>query len=349
MLMFQRHHRNMLGRTAMSRILSLLVLLATLATLGTRTFGADARWGERAAWLGLLGVTLVLLAIRTALLARAALRGELPWPRLMLPLIFLLEGTGMWWGDGAPVWQLVRMASAILLELAFIVLAIHQLRRASDGDELPEARLTESLGQLLPPRAARLIAFELVIMGSALRFVSGGWRRPERQGFTYHRESSLRMLLRMLPLIAIADVALLELVLLPRAALWLRIAIHVLAIYGVIWLIGLYASLRARPHRIHDGQATLHRGVLGHIEVALDQIASIGVLPTFGDDWKLRAYRKGATRIDVSGPTILDIRLHAPIRPIGVLGRGRASDRLLVAVDDPASFVAALGRCVAGP
>jgi hypothetical protein len=89
----------------------------------------------------------------------------------------------------------------------------------------------------------------------------------------------------------------------------------------VIWLIGLYASLRARPHRIHDGQATLHRGVLGHIEVALDQIASIGVLPTFGDDWKLRAYRKGATRIDVSGPTILDIRLHAPFRPIGVLGR----------------------------
>ena len=337
------------GRIAMSRILSLLVVLATLATLGTRTFGADVRWGERWAWLDLLGVTLVLLAIRIALLARAARRGELPWPRLMLPLIFLLEGAGMWWGDGAPVWKLVRMVSAIGLELGFIALAIHQLRRASGGDALPEARLAGSLGQLLPPRAARLIAFELVILGSALRFVFGGWRRPDRQGFTYHRESGLRMLLRMLPLLAVADVALFELVVLPRAALWLRIALHALAIYGVIWLVGLYASLRARPHRIHDGQATLHRGVLGHIEVALDQIASIGVLPTFSDDWKLRAYRKGATRIDVAGPTILDIRLHAPIRPIGVLGPGRASDRLLVAVDDPTPFMAALGRSVAVP
>jgi hypothetical protein len=86
----------------------------------------------------------------------------------------------------------------------------------------------------------------------------------------------------------------------------------------------------------------LHRGLLRHVELSLDQIASIGAMPSFGDDWKLRAYRKRAIRVDVAGPTILEVRLRAPIRPIGMLGPGPASDHLLVAVDDPTAFTAAL-------
>jgi hypothetical protein len=82
------------------------------------------------------------------------------------------------------------------------------------------------------------------------------------------------------------------------------------------------------------------------VDVTLDQIASMRALPTFSDDWKLRAYRKGAIRIDVSGPATLDIRLHTPIRPIGMLGPGPASDHLLVSVDDPTAFTAALGANV---
>jgi hypothetical protein len=330
--------------TAISRITSTAILLGTLTTAALRGFGGDLRWWDRPAWLVALGATLVLLAMRIGVMATAARRGDLPWPRLLVPGIALLEGAGVWWGDGAPVWQLVRLATALTLEVTLIVLAVRQLRRASDGDELPEVRLARSLSQLVPPGAARLIAFEIVIMGSALRFMVGGWRRGDRPGFTYHRESALRIVLQMLPLLAVADVALLELVILPRATMWLRIAVHVVAIYGLIWLIGLYASLRARPHRIHDGRATLHRGLLGHVELALDQIASIGVMPSFSDDWKRRAYRKRAICAGVSGPTILDLRLHAAIRPIGVLGPGPASDHVLVAVDDPAAFLAALGQ-----
>jgi hypothetical protein len=152
----------------------------------------------------------------------------------------------------------------------------------------------------------------------------------------------------MLPLIGIADVVLLEVVILPHAMLWLRIAVHGLAVYGLIWMIGLYASLRARPHRV-DGtappfgrHAILHRGLLGHLELPLDQIAEIGEMPAFCDDWQARAYRKRAICVGVRGPAIVDLRLHAPLRAVGVLGLGPASDRVLVAVDDPAGFIAAL-------
>jgi hypothetical protein len=333
-------------RPELSRITGAALAVAATATLALRVLGADLTWGTRPAWLAGLGISLALLAGRLALLATAVRRGELRWSRLLLPGIFLVEGLGIWWGDGGSAWQSVRLATAIVLELAVIALAIHHLWRAPRSDELTEDRLARPLENLLPPRISRLIALELTVLGSALRYVFGGWRQPARAGFTYHREAALRMFLPVLPLMAAADVVLLELVILPNVARWIRIAVHILALYGVLWIIGLWASLRARPHHIRDGRAILHRGLLRHLELPLDQIASVGAMPTFSDDWKLRAYRKRAIRVDVAGPAILELRLHAPIRAIGVLGPGRASDHVLVAVDDPAAFTAALGAAL---
>jgi len=328
--------------TLLAQLIRVAVVAATLATAGLRIFAGDLRLGERPAWLVALELALALLAARLITLIAAARRRELPWPRLLLPGIVLFEGLGVWLGDGAAIWQQLRVATAIALELGFIALAIWHLVRTPTSDELPEVRLMRPLAQLLPLRAARLIAFELVVLGSALRFVFGGWRRPLRPGFTYHRESMLRLLLPTLPLLAIADVALLELVILPHTTTWIRIAVHGAAIYGVIWVIGLWASFRARPHRIVDGRLNLHRGMLCRVELPVTQIASIRPMPAFSDDWKLRAYRKDAVRLDVSGGTVFDVRLSSPVEPIGLLGPGRPSDHLIVTVDDPKGFLAAL-------
>jgi hypothetical protein len=236
----------------------------------------------------------------------------------------------------------VRLGTAVALEIAFVVVAVRELRRSVAGAEPIEARIARAFSALLPLRAARLVAFELVIVGSALRFVLGGWRRSVPAGFTYHRESGLRMLLPILPLLALGDVLLIDLVLLPDAVTWLRVIVHGLAIYGLLWLVGLYASLRARPHQLADGKLTLYRGILRRLEVPVDQIASIDPLPSFADDWKKRAYLKGAIRVDVAGPAVLELRLHTAARPTGVLGEGAAGTRVLVSVDEPASFTAAI-------
>jgi hypothetical protein len=82
----------------------------------------------------------------------------------------------------------------------------------------------------------------------------------------------------------------------------------------------------------------------GRLDVPVAEIASIDELPNFTDDWKKRAYCKGAIRIDVAGATILELRLRTTARPIGVLGDGAAGTRVLVAVDEPASFTAAIWR-----
>lgn len=318
----------------MSKLTSTATLVAVLMTAVLRAIGSES-------WQSAFALALAVLGVRVIVMAWGAAQRELPWSRLLLPGIILLEGVGLWWRGSAVLWQ-VRLGTAVVLELAFVVVAIRELRRTAAGAEPLEARIARALGAVLPPRAARLVAFELVIVGSALRFVIGGWRREVPAGFTYHRESTLRLLLPILPLLGIGDILLLELVLLPHAATWLRVVVHGLAIYGLIWLVGLYASLRARPHQLADGRLTLHRGILGRLDVPVAQIASIDELPSFADDWKKRAYCKGAIRIDVAGPTILELRLRTAARPIGVLGDGATSTRVLVTVDEPASFTAAI-------
>ena len=276
-------------------------------------------------WHSVLVVALALLGARILGMVRQAACGNLPWTRLLLPSIVWVEAVGL---SGHAMWQ-VRLGTAVLLELAFVVVAIHALRSRARGGEASEVRLARAFAALVPPSFAKLAAIEMVIVGSAMRFLFGGWRHPAPVGFTYHRESGLRTLLPMLPLLGVGDVLLLELVVLPHAALWGRIVIHAVAAYGLIWLVGVYASLRARPHRLVHGQLELHRGVLRERTVDVAMIASIGPLPTFADDWKKRAYVKGAVKFDIAAAHVLEMRLHD-------------GTRLLVGVDDPAAFVAAV-------
>ena len=289
--------------------LNAVTLVAVVATAILRAIGRES-------WQLMLVLALAALGVRVAVMAWSAAHRELPWSRLLLPGIILVEGAGLSTSEAATLWQ-VRLCTAVVLELAFVVVAIRELRRTSASDESPDARLAQAFGALLPPGAARFVAFELVIVGSALRFLLGGWRRRLPAGFTYHRESVLRLFLQFLPFLGVADLLLVELVLLPHAAMWLRIVVHGLAIYGLIWLVGFYASLRGRPHQVANGRLTLHRGILRRLAVPLNEIASIEELPAFADDWKRRAYRKGAIRIDVPGPTILEL----PLADRGPAGR----------------------------
>lgn len=307
------------------------MVVAVVATATLRAIGNEA-------WQTAFAVAVAVLGARVAVMTWGAARKELAWSRLLLPGIILLESAGH---GRDQQWQL-RLGTALALELAFVAIAIRELRRSTRGAEPLEARLSRAFGALLPPRAAGLVALELVIVGSALRFLFGGWRRALPAGFTYHRESGLRMLLPILPLLGMGDILLLELVVLPHAATWLRVVVHGLSVYGLVWLVGVYASARSRPHQLAAGRLTLHRGILRRLDVPVAQIASVEPLPSFADDWKKRAYTRGAIRVDLAGPPVLELRLHEAARPIGLFGEGAAGTRVLVAVDDPAAFQQAL-------
>ncbi len=303
----------------MARWLTTATVLAIVTTLVLRTLDGD--W--QVAWVAALGV----LAIRLGLMVREVARGALPWTRLLLPSLIWVEGVGL---AGEGMWE-VRAATALALELALIGVAIRALKHRDVIDVPVEVRIARGLETIVPPRIARLAAIEMTIVGLAVRFLAGGWRKPVPAGLTYHRENGMRQMLPIMPLLAIGDVLFLELVVLPNAVAWLRVVVHVVAAYGVIWLIGLYASTRARPHRLVDDRLELYRGALGHITIARSEIARIAPMPTFGDAWKQRAYKRASVRLDLGAAHVLELTLHD-------------RRRLLVGVDDPETFKAALQR-----
>ncbi len=326
-----------------SQVTGAALVVAGLATAILRGWGGALTWAGWPAWRFALGPALALLALRIVALASAAHRRALPWPRLLLPTILLVEGAGLWSADGGPAWYHARLVTALGAEVAFIALAIRALRRPAGDHELPEERIALALTQLVPSPVARIIAYELVLLRGAVLLLLGR-ARPAAGGFSYHREATLRMLLWMLPLLLVGDVALLELVILPGAAPWLRIGAHVLGVYGLLWLIGLYGSMRTRPHQLVGDRLLLHRGLLGRVEFTLAEIVAVAPPPSFADDWKLRTYQRSAIRADVAGPTVLALQLRAPVQSTGMFGPGEARSLVLVSVDDPVAFCAALGR-----
>ena len=174
---------------------------------------------------------------------------------------------------------------------------------------------------------------EGAIVAAAVRFVGGGARRPAPAGFTYHRQSGLRLLLPVLPLLALGDVLLLELVVLPQATPVVKAVVHALGIWVVVRLVGVYATMKERPHRLEGDVLTLHRGILGSVAIPIDAIESIAPLPSFADGWKERAYRKGALRLEVDGGSVLELRVRAGAAP---------ATRVLIGVDEPEALIAAI-------
>lgn len=265
-------------------------------------------WGGWPAQAWATGLLLALLALRLAALARDALRGRLPWTRLLLPAVLLVEGLGLVLKPG-PGWQTLRLGTALGLELLFLGLALRVwIRRPHRAGAFPEDALIPAFEAFLPPGLARLAALELVLMAGALRFLMGGWRRPAPEGFGYTAKSGLGMVLPVLPLLLVGDVVLLE-ALLRHAPLWLRVALHLAAAYGLLWIVGLWASLRARPHTVKDGVATFHRGLLSSLSLPLGQIEALETLPAFKDDWVKLAFLRGVMTFDTSGPPCLLLRL----------------------------------------
>jgi len=293
------------------------------------------------AWVGLF--TLSLFTLRCLWMFFDALKERLPWTRLLIPLVVLLEGLGLAWkGDASRFWQELRLGTAIALEFALILFAVRVWRkRKHDADLLPEDDLAQPISAFLPPAAARLMALELTMLGGAVRFMFGGYQRPDPPGFSYHHRCVLKGLLPALPVLIIADLVALEFLL--RGWPLLRWFVHLGDAYAILWFTGLWASFRARPHQVSEHAVVLHHGILGRLELRKDQIVDITPPPAFKDDWARLSDNRKVIQLQAPGPPLLDIQLSEPLSPIGFLGLRKPKSRVRIAVDDPEAFRAALG------
>jgi hypothetical protein len=287
---------------------------------------------------------LTLLALRLLAMTRDWRRGRMAGTRMLLPALVLVEGLGLLLTGTSHLALRLRLGTALVLEGLLLVLAVRAWRSSralSSG--WPEDRIALAFEAFVPPRVARLMALELVLLGSAFRFLAGGFRAPAPAGFSHHREATLRAILPALPLMIPGDFLLVHF-LFQGLAPWLRWMLHGSTVYAVLWLVGFYATLKARPHQLRDGQLDLHLGLMKSATFPGSHILSASPLPEFDDDWARHAHMKGVQKLVAKGNTILELRLSEPVRVTGLLGPGRPTDRLAVTVDDAAAFLSTLGR-----
>lgn len=320
------------------------LLWATFLALGTASMVLRLRHPQHPALPLLTAALLALLALRLVAMLLDWRAGRMPLTRLLLPAVVLAEGLGLAMSGASEAATTVRFATAAGLELLLLALAVRALRQSKvQPGQWPEDRMAAAISAFVPDRAARLMALELLMLGSAIGFLAGGFRTPAPEGFSHHREAALRAILPAIPLMIPGDF-LLTTVLFKGLAPWLRWVLHGSSAYGVLWLVGFYATLKARPHRLYDGQLELNLGLVKSVTLPVSHVVSAGPMPEFDDDWARRAHMKGVEKLVAKGNTVVELVLAEPVRVTDLLGPGRPTWRLAVSVDEASPFLAVLGR-----
>jgi hypothetical protein len=286
---------------------------------------------------------LTLLALRVLAMMLDWQRDRIPGTRVILPALLLVEGLGLILTRTSHLALRARLGTALALETLLLVLAIRAWRTSRvRSANWPEDRIAAAFEAFVPPRAARLMALELVILGSALRFLLGGFRDPAPPGFSLHQETFLRAMLPALPLLIPTDLILIH-ALFPHMPPGLRWFLHFSTVYAVVWMIGLYATLKQRPHQVDSAHVSLHMGLLGAMSFPKDLLVSAALLPEFDDDWARREHMKGVCKLTRTGAPAVELCLAEAVPILGWLGpRSRKCIRVAVSVDDPSAFLAAL-------
>lgn len=174
------------------------------------------------------------------------------------------------------------------------------------------------------------------MLGYAWRWLSSGCKTRGASGYGYSKDSFLRAA-PILIAFAFPPEVLLEQLLIPKHFWILKLALNGVELFFCLWVIGYAASLAERPHRIEGPTLRLRNGALREMLIEIRNISSAHNRGRF-DRAELRKIASRPERAFViDGAPIVELNFNEAV----VLGR-TAVQRILVSVDDPAGFCAAL-------
>ena len=284
------------------------------------------------------------LAVDLAVLVPLAWAGAVrarggSWATL-LPVV-ALSGAGAWLVlPAAHRGVLAPLAVAVpALEVGALVLVAVALVRAVRGGASGDAsdRIRAAAARALGDgAAARAAAYEVAV----IRYAVGPGSRPEAGGFGYRRSSGYGAVAA-----GLAVAAALELVgghVLVRH-LWGDAAalVHLaLSAYAVLWLVGDWRALGARPIRLDGGVLRVRCGVRWSVDVPVSEIETVyhvrRALPADRPTLDASVLKRPRFALDLLRPVVAD----------GPYGLRRTVTRVALAVDEPERFLAALSEAM---
>jgi hypothetical protein len=319
-----------------NRFANYLTVAALLVAAALRIFASQRIWhgisGSRCA----IYLTLIVGGIRFLMILVGVIRKKLPWGRLVLPglLIYLLVRIAL--GQSSRLQsQIIGVALELGMVAGVIVFVLSRWNRFKSTPHLEDV-FESILVQLLPDNLARYSSRELVLLWEGLKFCFRGFRAAApAEGFGYVEQSYIKMLPLLIVLGLLTEGLAYEL--LAHNHPLLRLVMHAVEVWAVLWCFGMYATMKVRPHQISAALVHLRCGVFSSCE--FDPCLLIDVQP---DDSYDLPPRGEVARMIVKGGPKLKIQLKEPVKVIrGLTGPGYFS-QLLVSADDPAGFRKAL-------
>ena len=246
--------------------------------------------------------------------------------------------------DAIPAWLIVALSAVGEALLVFVVVwrlrASRIRRRSSTALSLypgGSSAIEEALGGLLPLPLARFAAAELLLWWYLARWIC---RRPVPAGsYSYHRRSPLGPLLIVVALTTPVELLLLELLLPWNRVRWL---LAIAAVYGVVWVFGLYASMTQLQHRVEERGVRIRYGLLNEAfvpyaaitEIKVERVRATGMTEGLRVDGE-----EHSARMNVGSRTDITFVLAAPISIRTLRGSTPPVTRFSLAADDPGNLV----------
>jgi hypothetical protein len=177
-----------------------------------------------------------------------------------------------------------------------------------------------------------LITFEIAMWRSLYRWIfrRPRTRTPEGVAFSYTRVVS--------PLLwAFIGVSAVELPVLHLLLPWptVRFVVDLISVYGLLWMLGLMASLKVHPHVAEESGLRLRYGSTVDVELPWDAIEAVRVRTKGLDRSKSVQYADGVLKLVVASRTDLEVVLTRPrVLPLPQT-LGEPVTEVHVAVDEP--------------
>jgi hypothetical protein len=270
------------------------------------------------------GLIVYALAVRPGLLPATVLG----------PVLIAGAAVAHWALPATPVTAAVGAAIGVL-EVVLVasllrrVARIARRARARGADVALLDALEDGLRDLLPRRAAAIVATEVAIVVHAVT----GWRRPRLAPgqFTVHRDKDWSLFAGVLIALTVVETVGLHLVIAPHNTV-LAWVLTGLSAYSALWLLGDAQALRHTGVRISDSHLHLAVGLRWRAEIPWSAVTAVERIET-------RPPRAAGT-VDAS---ILEattaFHLDPPVLVRGPLGIERRAHLLVTTIDDADRFI----------
>src|SRR5699024_5865175 len=172
-----------------------------------------------------------------------------------------------------------------ILEVSIVILVLYSIAKSvihyNKNTKNKHHHFLEEIRKSLEPKLGRGFILEAVITELSVIYYSIliWFRKPyvdlKQDSYTYHKNSQIKMIVILFSILIVVEGALLPFLIQRWSDIFAWI-FTVLNIYALMYMIGLYNSVKFLPHYFNGNKLIIRLGFQSSVEIDVDNIENIG-------------------------------------------------------------------------